>query len=318
MSSGISTWVFAEELEGKPSDGTLELISKARTFGDVSVFYVGAGSDEAWNALGGHGATAVHHLDPGDTLPSGPAAHALAALVTDADVVLFGAGNTDRDVAGRVAAKLGRPVVSNALDVTVDGGIAVHSEILGGTLGITTAITAEKPALVVTRPKAFTAEPTGGSTPPIEVVGLPDAGRANAASVIERHVEASDGPSLEEASVIVSGGRGLGAADKFEMIHELARLLGGAAGSTRAVVDAGWVPYSYQVGQTGKTVKPSVYIACGISGAMQHIVGMKGSATIIAINKDPDAPIFALADLGIVGDVHNVVPQLIEALKARS
>ena len=256
MSSPISTWVFAEELDGKPSDGTLELISKARTLGDVSVFYVGVGSDEAWDSLGNHGASTIHHLDTEDTLPSGPAANALAALVDDADVVLFGAGNTDRDVAGRLAAKIGRPVVSNALNITIGAGIAVHSEILGGTLAITTALTADKPALVVTRPKAFTAEQTGGSAPAVEVVGLSDAGRASAASVIERHVEASDGPSLEEASVIVSGGRGLGAADKFEMIHELARLLGGATGGTRAVVDAGWVPYSYRLVKQAKPSNP--------------------------------------------------------------
>lgn len=316
--SDSSVWVFAEEIDGAPSDGALELISKARTLGEVSVFYLGTGSDEAWAVLGDHGATEVHHLDAGDTLPSGPATGTLAALVTAADVVLFGMGNTDRDVAGRLGARLGRPVVSNALDVTVDGGIAVHSEILGGTLGVTTAITADRPALVVTRSKAFTAESTGGGAPSVHVIALPDAARAYGALVTERHVGASEGPSLEAANVVVSGGRGLGAAENFEMIHELAGLLGGAVGGTRAVVDAGWVPYSYQVGQTGKTVKPSVYIACGISGAMQHIVGMKGSATIIAINKDPDAPIFALADLGVVGDVHKVVPQLIEALKTRS
>jgi electron transfer flavoprotein alpha subunit len=146
---------------------------------------------------------------------------------------------------------------------------------------------------------------------------MPDLGTATSALVLERHVEESEGPDLEAADVVVAGGRGLGAAEKFEMMDELAKLLGAAVGATRAVVDSGWVPYSYQVGQTGKTVKPNVYIACGISGAMQHLVGMKDSATIVAINKDPEAPIFGVSDLGVVGDLHSVVPQLIEALKAR-
>ena len=313
----MGIWVFAEDNDGVPSTGTLELVSKARTLGDVAVFYVGAGSDAAWASLGDHGASVVHQLETGDALPSGPAAAALATLVEDADLVLFGTGNTDRDVAGRLSARLGKPVVSNALDVSLDDGVTVRSEILGGTIGVTTGVVGSGPAIVVTRPKAFAASPTGGEPAGVHQVALADAGRAGEATVTERHVESSEGPSLEAANVIVSGGRGLGGADKFAMMDELAGLLGGAVGGTRAVVDAGWVPYSYQVGQTGKTVKPSVYIACGISGAMQHLVGMKGSATIIAINKDPDAPIFSVADLGVVGDVHQVVPQLIDALKAR-
>jgi electron transfer flavoprotein alpha subunit len=142
-------------------------------------------------------------------------------------------------------------------------------------------------------------------------------GATGAAKVLGVHVEQSSGPKLDEADVVVSGGRGLGEAGKYQLVEDLAGLLKGAAGASRAIVDAGWVPYSYQVGQTGKVVKPNVYIAAGISGATQHMVGMKGSKNIIAINKDKEAPIFGVADLGIVGDVHKVLPQLIEALKGR-
>jgi len=148
-------------------------------------------------------------------------------------------------------------------------------------------------------------------------IAVPDGGKSAGAKVINRHVEEREGPSLDEAAVVVSGGRGLGEKEQFALVEDLAKLLQAAPGASRAIVDAGWVPYSYQVGQTGKVVKPTVYIAAGISGATQHMVGMKGSKNIIAINKDAEAPIFAVSDLGIVGDVHKVLPQLIEALKAR-
>lgn len=314
----MAAWVFAEEVDGALSSGSVELLAKARSHESVSVFYVGTGSDDTWATLGDHGASKVFHLDPGDALPSAGASRALASLLDSegGEVVLFGPGNTDRDVAGRLAARMGKSLVAGVLDVSSDGGIHATSEILGGTKAITTTITDGPPALIVTRPKAFVPEAVGGPPPEVVSVPMPDTGRSNA-TITERHVEESEGPDLEAAAVVVSGGRGLGSADGFGMVSELAGLLNGAVGGTRAVVDAGWVPYSYQVGQTGKTVKPSVYIACAISGAMQHVVGMKGSSTIIAINKDPEAPIFAIADLGIVGDVHKVVPQLVEALKER-
>jgi electron transfer flavoprotein alpha subunit len=148
-------------------------------------------------------------------------------------------------------------------------------------------------------------------------VPVPELGATGGARVVAEHVEESHGPKLDEADIVVSGGRGLGEAGKYDLIEQLAKLLKGAPGASRAIVDAGWVPYSYQVGQTGKVVKPNVYIAAGISGATQHMVGMKGSKYIIAINKDKEAPIFSIADLGIVGDVHKVLPKLIEALQSR-
>lgn len=167
------------------------------------------------------------------------------------------------------------------------------------------------------RAKSFPAEPSGGGPAAVESLPVGQLGSSNAARIVDRHVEERSGPKLDEAAVVVSGGRGLGDADQYPLIEELARLLKGAAGASRAIVDAGWVPYSHQVGQTGKTVKPTVYLACGISGATQHLVGMKNSKNIVAVNKDQDAPIFSVADLGIVGDVHKVLPALIEGLKAK-
>lgn len=314
----MTTWVFCEEQAGNASASSLELTSKARTWGEVNVFYVGAGADGAFADLGAHGATQIHHLDTGDRLPAAPAAAALAGLVGDEDLVLFGMGNTDRDVAGRLSARLGATVLSNAVEVDPTGDrVTVTNEILGGTTKVVTAAVAG-PVLVVTRPKAFPAEPGDGGVPEVVPVGGPDTGHAGSAVVLERHVEESEGPDLEAAAIVVSGGRGVGGSgEKWELVVKLASLLGAAVGATRAVVDAGWVPYALQVGQTGKTVKPSLYIACGISGAMQHVVGMKDSGTIIAINKDPEAPIFSVADLGVVGDVHKVLPALIDALASR-
>ena len=216
------------------------------------------------------------------------------------------------------SARIDRPVITNVVDLAVDGDRLLGSEpVFGGTTDVTTGFTDDGLAIFLVRPKSFAAEESGGGLADVAELAVGDLGNTGAATVRERFVEESSGPKLDEAAVVVSGGRGLGDPEKYEMIESLAKLVKGAPGASRAVVDAGWVPYSYQVGQTGKVVKPTVYLACGISGATQHLVGMKGSANIIAINKDEEAPIFGVADLGIVGDVHKVLPKLIEALQAR-
>jgi electron transfer flavoprotein alpha subunit len=232
---------------------------------------------------------------------------------------MFGTTNAGRDVAARLSVKLDTPVITNIVDLEVDGdAVAGIEPIFGGSINVKTKFSGDKPGIVIVRPKSFAAEETGGAAAAVKALAVPDLGATGAARIKDRFVEESTGPKLDEAAVVVSGGRGLGEAGKYEMVEQLAKLLKGAAGASRAIVDAGWVPYSYQVGQTGKVVKPTVYIACGISGATQHLVGMKGSKNIVAINKDAEAPIFGVADLGIVGDVHKVLPKLIEALQARS
>lgn len=313
-----SVWVFIEEVDEAPSVLGLELLAKARTVGDVTAVYLGTGSDEAFAVLGEHGASSVLHADPGDRLPSGPLAAALADRMTaeSPEMVLFGQAYTDRDVAGRLAARLDVGVLSNASDVRLtDEGVETDHEIFGGSQ-VATASSSNGPFLVLIRPKSFPAEPIGGGTPSVVTLELPEVDGSEA-RILESHVEEREGPQLGDATVVVSGGRGLGSAEAYDLVERLAKPLGAATGATRAIVDAGWVPYAKQVGQTGKTVKPNVYIAVGISGAMQHLVGMKDAGTIIAINTDPDAPIFSVADLGIVGDVHKVLPQLIEALENR-
>jgi len=320
---GIPKIVVYAEAEGdKPATSTLELLTKARELADtVECVYVGTNADALAGALGEHGATKVHAVDPGDVLPGIVGAAALAGLVaSDApDAVLFAQSYDGRDAIARLSVKLDRPVLTNGTDLKVDGdAMVVGTAIFGGNTLVDTAFTAEKPFLAAIRPKSFAAEPSGGAAAEVVALDAGDAGRAGEAKVLERHVEEREGPKLEEAPVVVSGGRGIGSAEAFgPIVDELAKLLNGASGASRAIVDAGWVPYSKQVGQTGKTVKPKLYIALGISGATQHLVGMKGSDTILAINKDGEAPIFSVADLGIVGDVHKVVPKIIEALQAR-
>src|SRR5438309_5188734 len=316
-------WVFAESDGDKVKTITLEMLAKAREIGDTVEAFYGGDAGAVAETLGKHGVTKVYatgDLDGG--LPGVHTGAAMAELITGGnspDLILFGTTYDGRDVAARLSVKLDKPVLTNNTEITLDGDAVIASTpVFGGTQMVRTKLTAGAPNIVLVRPKSFAAEESGGGAAAIEALAVPEVGAAGAAKVIDRHVEEATGPKLDEAAVVVSGGRGLGSADKYEMVEQLAKLLKGAPGASRAIVDAGWVPYSHQVGQTGKVVKPNVYIALGISGATQHMVGMKGSKNIIAINKDAEAPIFSISDLGIVGDVHKVVPKLIEALQAKS
>jgi len=315
-------WVLAESAEGVPTSITLELLTRARSMGAVTEAVAwGSGTAGLAGELGNYGATTVYDVgDIGDALPGAPVAGAMAELIVAGnrpDVILVPASYDGRDVAARLSVRLDAPVITNVVDVDSDGdSVSSQHGLFGGAQVATARFTGAHPWIFVVRAKSFTAEASGGAAPQVVAAPAPELGATNGAKVLARHAEERTGPKLDEADVVVSGGRGLGGAEHYAMIEELAKLLHGAAGASRAIVDAGWVPYSHQVGQTGKTVKPTLYVACGISGATQHLVGMKGSKNIIAINKDQDAPIFSVADLGIVGDVHKVVPKLIEALKA--
>jgi electron transfer flavoprotein alpha subunit len=314
-------WVVAEATaEGKPTSITAELLTKARSLGSTVEAVAWGDGVDGWAAeLGKFGATKVYNVgDLGGSLPGVPVASALAAQIQGGnkpDAILFPQSYDGRDIAGRLSAKLNLGVLTNLVGLG-DDGQSEHA-IFGGATIVKAKLTNETPYLFVVRAKSFAPEESGGGTPAVEAIEAPDAGATNAAKVKQKHVEERTGPKLDEAAIVVSGGRGLGEAKNYEMVEELAKLLKGAPGASRAIVDAGWVPYAYQVGQTGKTVKPTVYIALGISGATQHMVGMKGAKNIIAVNKDEEAPILSIADLGIVGDVHKVVPKLIEALKNR-
>ena len=318
-----NVWVFAQGNNGTPTSFTVELLTKARSLSDnVSAFVAGDGAALA-ESLGKYGAKKVYTTgDVGGRLVGVAASSAMKALIDGGDkpdLILFPQNYDGRDTIARLSVKLGVTVLTNNIDIAVNGNeIVATTPIFGGNALFATAFTGSGPHLASFRPKSFAAEESGGAAAQVVPVSVPDAGATGAAKVTAVHVEQTSGPKLDEANIVVSGGRGLGESKNYDLVEQLAKLLNGAPGASRAIVDAGWVPYSYQIGQTGKVVKPSVYIAAGISGATQHMVGMKGSKNIIAINKDKEAPIFAVADLGIVGDVHKVLPKLIEALKSRS
>ena len=317
-----SIWVFAQTAGGAPTTGTLELLTKARSLSSNVSAFIGGDASAVAGVLGEYGATKVYATgDLAGKLP-GPAVSAAMKSVIDGgdspSVVMFPQNYEGRDVMARLSVKLNRTVITNNTDIADSSdGVVATTPIFGGNTLVNTAFTGEGPHLVSFRPKSFAAESASGAAASVVAASVPDTGAAGAARVTAVHVEESTGPKLDEANIVVSGGRGLGEAGSYSLVEDLAKLLKGAPGASRAIVDAGWVPYSYQVGQTGKVVEPTVYIAAGISGATQHMVGMKGSKNIIAINKDKEAPIFGVADLGIVGDVHKVLPQLIELLKSR-
>jgi electron transfer flavoprotein alpha subunit len=312
--------VYAELSEGKVTSTSLELVTKARDLGDVYAVALGAGAKAAAATLGKHGAKVVHVNEDKvfDDYIAEPATDAVASLYEKEkpDLILFGFTPDSREVAGRLAARLGVGLISNASDVAAkDGGFLARVPYFGGAKMASMKANAT-PAIVLVRPKSFEASEAGGAAE-VKQLELAVADASKRAHVIERVAEASEKVKLEDARVVISGGRGMGGPQNFPLLEDLAGALGGAVGASRAVVDAGWVPYSMQVGQTGKSVRPGVYIAVGISGAMQHTVGMKTSKVIIAINKDAEAPIMKMADLGVVGDALKIVPALTAAVKKK-
>jgi len=314
--------VFLEHHGDELLKGSLGVLSKAVTLGDAGVagVIVGSGVRGLAEEAGKFGAAKVYVADDPQLeapLPQ-PRVDVLAQLVRDQgiDTVLFGNSVLAADVAAGLAARLDAGLNWDLSDlVRQDGKLVGKRPALQDSVYVDVGWKSE-PRLALFRSGSFDPNATGGSAE-VEDAAVALEDFSTSARMVDQAHEESDGPSIEDAPVIVAGGRGLGGPENFTLVEELAKALGGAVGATRAVVDAGWYPYSTQVGQTGKTVSPKLYIACGISGAIQHKVGMQSSGVIVAINKDSNAPIFEFSDLGVVGDVHEVVPKLTELVKQR-
>jgi electron transfer flavoprotein alpha subunit len=298
---------------------TTELLTLARAFGEPSAVWTGPGAEAAQARLAEFGAAKVYVADGADLddYVVAPKAELLAELVASKSpaAVLVAATTEGREVAARLAVKTGSGILTDVIGVT--GELVGQQSIFGGAITVEAKVAAGTPIIAV-RPNSVAAEPAAGAAE-LEPVSITVTDAAKGAHVTER-VEQERGarPELTEASIIVSGGRGVGAAENFAIIEKLADELGAAVGASRAATDAGWYPHQFQVGQTGKTVSPQLYVACGISGAIQHRAGMQTSKTIMVINKDPEAPIFELADFGVVGDLFKVVPQLTDEIEKRS
>jgi electron transfer flavoprotein alpha subunit len=312
--------VLAEHTAGgEVKKVTLELLTAARRLGTPVVVWTGPGAESARERLAEYGAEKVYAADSADftDYPVAPAAELLASLVAQVSpAAVLVAGTTEgKEIAGRLAVKTGSGVLTDAVNVSAgdNGSPVAEQPNFGGSVTVHSVVRAGTPVIAV-RPNAISAEASPGAAV-VEAVAFTASDAAKGARVSERVVaEKGERPELTEAQVIVSGGRGTGSADGFGIIEKLADSLGAAVGASRAVTDAGWYPHAFQVGQTGKTVSPQLYLAVGISGAIQHRAGMQTSKTIMAINKDPEAPIFEIADYGVVGDLFTVVPQLIDEI----
>jgi electron transfer flavoprotein alpha subunit len=312
--------VLVELENGQPVRSSLEVLGKAAKLGRAEAVVLGAAAAEVAPTLGEYGAEKVYvHADAVyDNYLTLPAVETISALLKDHQpaLLLFATTYDLRDIAARLSVRNDLGLITDATDLAFEGD-ALKVTVPWGGENVVTATLAHGAGIVLTRPKAFGLERYEGRTPEIETLNASVSAGAQTIKVLDTVEVASEGPALEDANVVVSGGRGLGKAENYHLVEELAAALSGAPGATRAIVDAGWLPYSYQVGQTGKTVKPTLYVACGISGAIQHLAGMKGSKYIVAINKDEHAPIFSIADFGVVGDVLTILPKLTEEVKRR-
>ena len=310
--------VLAEHDDSDVKKVTCELLTLARRFGDPVVAWAGPGSEGGKERLAEFGATRVYVSEQSELTDYSvaPKADFLAQLIaeTSPDAVLLASTAEGKEIAGRLAVKTGSGVLTDVVDVS-DGLVAEHLN-FGGSIVVHAKVTKGTPIIAV-RPNAIALEPSPGAAE-IARTEVAFGAKSLTAKIAERVVaQRSERPDLTEASIVVSGGRGTGSAEGFGIIEKLADAIGAAVGASRAVTDAGWYPHQFQVGQTGKTVSPQLYMAIGISGAIQHRAGMQTSKTIIAVNKDPEAPIFELADFGVVGDLFAILPQATEEIAKR-
>ncbi len=315
--------VLAETTSAGVRTSALELLTAARRLGEPVALVMGEPTDDVVTALAGYGATAVYAVPSPDARDhlSVPTAEAVVEVArrTAPVAVLVASDPLGKDVAARVAVRLDAGIVTDVVDVALDGdAVVVTQDIVSGRF-VARSEVLRGPAVVTVRPNSIGAQPApAAAAPAVETVEVSFSGLALAAHVDETHPkEGSDRPALTEATVVVAGGRGVGSPDGFTLVEDLADALGGAVGASRAATDSGWAPHDLQIGQTGATVAPDLYLAAGISGSIQHRAGMQSSRTIVAVNKDPDAPIFSIADLGVVGDLHSVLPALTTAVRER-